>query len=73
MKKFNYEIAVKKLTPPIGGVYKYYAKIAYIYEDIRMKEIKINYDFGETYGKTKSEAERKMEDKVKKWVECQNK
>ena len=42
-----------------------------MYEDIGKKEIKVNYDFGETHGKTKDEAEERMGGKVIEWIKTQ--
>ncbi|MDP2856336.1 MAG: hypothetical protein Q8N90_04495 [bacterium] len=72
-KKFNYEIIVNALIPPIGGVYKYCAKVTHIYQDMGTKEKEVSYDFGETHGGTKEDAEQKIREIVEKWIEDQNK
>jgi hypothetical protein len=70
-KKYSYEIHVQDLIPPIGGVYRYFAIVRHIYEDKGDHEEKVQHSFGETHGATKEEAEKKMRDKVERWIEDQ--
>ena len=71
MRKFNYDVFVNKLNPPLGGMLKYYAKVPHIYEDLCTKETEVYVEFGETWGETKDEAEQKMREIVNKWIKQQ--
>ncbi|MDO8609080.1 MAG: hypothetical protein Q7R95_00895 [bacterium] len=66
--KHDWWIEVQQLIPPIGGIYKYFS-IAEIYE---IGKGKINHNLGEVHGKTKEEAEKKMREKVEKWLKENN-
>lgn len=55
------------LGRPLGED-KYYAKLSWIFKGTK----EISLDLGEVWGKTEKEAEEKMEQKVKEWIDKQS-
>lgn len=68
--KYDYNIITEKLNPPIGGVYRYAAKLNAF---VRLIEgggtERVQATLGERYGKTEEEAYRKMQSAVEEWIE----
>lgn len=71
MRDFDYSITVTKLHPPIGGIYRYAAKLAYLYQMKEGQGTKISVEFGEFWGTTEAEAEAKVREKVEEWINSQ--
>lgn len=71
MKKLKYDIIVRDMIPPIGGMVRFYAKVSNLYQDMGSHERIIAHDFGETHGKTKDEAEKQMREIVDDWISKQ--
>jgi len=69
MKIMDYEIHVQELTPPIGGVLKYYAVIQFLVVETLDGNKSINPNLGETHGRTAEEARAKMQTKFDNWVQ----
>lgn len=66
VENFNYEIIVTEINPPIGGVYRFAAKVGVITEHGR--NVRFHQpNLGEVHGKTKEEARDKMDDLIIKW------
>lgn len=71
MRKFDWSVTVTELNPPIGNLYRYYAKVAYMYEAHGGTETTVDHNFGETHGETKREAHEKMATRVQQWIQSQ--
>jgi hypothetical protein len=71
VKRYDYDIDIDDLVPPIGGVFRYAAYVRYMVEIDGDKRQRLQISFGETHGETKQEASEKMETKVKKWIQQQ--
>jgi hypothetical protein len=69
MEKYDKNIITTPIIPPIGRKYHYAGKVESLYYCDKNKRIKIDHDFGETWGITKEEAIKKMEEIVKEWIE----
>ncbi len=54
--------------PSIGGALKYYASIKFLVVETPEGNKHINPKLGETYGKTKEEAQARMQAKFDNWV-----
>jgi hypothetical protein len=71
--KYDYEIITEKLNPPIGGIYRYAAKISFL---VRLGEgsqrERVNPNLGEWYGTTEREAEEKIRQAVDDWSKDQS-
>ena len=61
--KYDYWVKVQELIPPLGEN-RFFA-IAEIHE---IGKGKADYDLGEVWGKTREEAEEKMNKKIIEWV-----
>jgi hypothetical protein len=68
---YDYNIIAKPIIPPLGRMYNHAGKVEYIYRYNKNKKIRIDHDFGETWGVTEDEAIQKMEEKVKEWIKSQ--
>ncbi len=68
MSDYKYIIDVRELEPPIGKTYYHVASVSHLYCD----SVKIKHDFREKWGRTKEEAEKKMEEEIKEWIKSQN-
>lgn len=73
-KSYSYEILVDELHPPIGGIYKYFAKVAHLYEvpssGVPGGETPVRHGIGEVHGRTREEAMSKMTDRVREWIDA---
>ena len=72
MEVIAYEILVQDMIPPIGGTLKYYAVVQFLVVKTDEGNKRINPNLDESYGKTKDEARRKMQDKLDKWLKISN-
>lgn len=67
-KQFDYYVDVRELEQPIGGVYKFVAKVPYVVENPGPNFKHIHPPLHEHWGKTKSEAEAKAKAEVEEWI-----
>jgi hypothetical protein len=68
-KKFRYDVNVRKLKPEISSDLHYAATVGELRITVRGAPDKpVLHDFGETCGRTKKEAEKKMRRQVKEWI-----
>ena len=67
MPEYRCEIGTAKLIPSFRGTDHYRAFVEYIFEFKGESRTRIQHDFGETYGRTEEEAQRKMKEKVESW------
>ncbi len=68
-KNYGYYIIVDPMEPI--GTFKYVAKVRMVTYKNGVKDKEIGDQFSETYGKTRNEAEAKMEEKVQSWLKSQ--
>ncbi len=68
MEVIDYEILVKDLIPPIGGMIKYYAVVRFLVVKTDSGNKRVNPNLHESHGKTKDEARRKMQEKLDEWL-----
>ncbi len=71
MAEYDYNIITTPIIPPLGRKYNHAGKVEYLYQRSKIKNIKIDHDFGETWGVTEKDAIQKMEQKVKEWIKSQ--
>ena len=71
MKIHGIRIVANELCPPLLREYRYYAVVKYLFVKDESGTRKVNKIFEETYGKTKEEAEEKMQQQVNDWVKSQ--
>lgn len=71
MAEYDYNIIATPIIPPLGRKYKHAGIVEYFYRRGKIKNIKIDHDFGETWGVTEEDAIQKMEEKVKEWIKAQ--
>ena len=62
--KYDYWVKTKEISPSLGE--NKYAAVAEIHE---IGKGAVQHNLGETWGKTKGEAEEKMNKKIKIWLE----
>ena len=68
MKVRDYEILIQDLIPPIGRVHKYFAVIRFLVVESPEGNKRVDPDLGETHGRTKEEAEAKMQSNLDDWL-----
>lgn len=62
-------IDVKPLIEPIGGVYRFVAKLAYCYESLAGgPEKSVDPGIGEVWGQTEDDARQKLKSKMEAWI-----
>lgn len=69
--KYTMTIKTIPLTVPIGKIC-YFVATAKAYKNAQSGEQPVDYNFGETYGKTAEEAKARMHTIVSKWIRNQD-
>ena len=66
--EYDYFVNVQELGDPIGGVYKYVAKVPYIVENPGPNFKRVYPHLHEWWGKTEQEAEKKAKAEADGWI-----
>jgi hypothetical protein len=69
MSKYDYYIETEELHPPIGGVYRFAAKVGGLVKVTGPHSTeRISHSFGEVWGRTREEAEEKLRKQIDDWI-----
>lgn len=71
MKNNELHLITNEIIPPLHGGLKYAAKVQALFMMQDGERKRISHEFGETWGKTDSEARAKMTAHVEEWVTSQ--